>query len=90
MGRHVDAQDLERAAIRRTQALEHLDRRRLARPVRAEEAEDLAAPDLERDTVDGVHVAVRLANVAAADDRVGDDGGHGRGSSLVSGLGAAQ
>ena len=46
------------------QALEHLDRRGLARAVRPEQPEDLAAPDLEADAVDGLDVAVRLAHVA--------------------------
>ena len=72
----VDAKDLERAAIRLAQALEHLDRGRLAGAVRTEQPEHLAAADLEGDAVDGVDVAVVLANVADADD---DVAGHGLG-----------
>ena len=53
------------------QALEHLDRRRLARAVGPEQAEDLAAADLEADAVDRLHVAVRLAHVVDADDGLG-------------------
>src|SRR5579862_2109104 len=37
------------------------DRRRLPGAVRAEEAEDLARVDLERDAVDGVHLGLRVA-----------------------------
>src|SRR5690349_22470611 len=40
--------DLGAAAARAEHADEHLDRRRLARPVRAEEANELAGGDLER------------------------------------------
>ena len=40
--RDVDAEDDRLAAVGRAQALEDLDRRRLARAVRPEQAEDLA------------------------------------------------
>jgi hypothetical protein len=57
-------------------ALEDLHRRRLARAVRAEEAEDLARRDLEVDAAYGVMVAVALVQVADEDGRCG--GAHRR------------
>ena len=47
---------------------QHLDRRRLARAVRAEEAEELALLDLEADALDGFdlfHAAAQRARVGA-------------------------
>ena len=49
--RDVQAQDRGRAAVRIAQALEDLDGRRLAGAVGPEQAEDLAARDLEIDAV---------------------------------------
>ena len=43
----------------------------LPAPFGPEQAEDLAARDLEADAVDGLDVAVRLAQVADGDDGVG-------------------
>ena len=43
---------------------EHLQRRRLAGAVRAEEADDLALADLEADVVDRAHLAVLAADEA--------------------------
>jgi hypothetical protein len=40
------------------QSRQHLQRRRLAGAVRAEEADDLSRLDLERDAVDGAHLSV--------------------------------
>ena len=75
----VDPEDLEAAGVGGPQPLEHLHGRRLAGAVRAEEAEDLAGADLERDTVDGLHVAVCLADVTDPDDGGRPpDGGHSR------------
>jgi len=56
LGRHV-AEHRHLAAGGVEQAGEHLQRRRLARAVRAEEADDLARLDLERDAVDGADIA---------------------------------
>ena len=50
------------------QAGEHLHRRRLAAAVRAEKAEDLAAPDAEADVIDGVEIA-EPARQPLRDDR---------------------
>ncbi len=50
----VEAEDDRLAAVGRPQALEDLDRRRLARAVRPEQAEDLARGDIEIDPVDGL------------------------------------
>ena len=57
------------AGGRLEQPLEDLDRGRLARAVRAEQAEALAGRDLEGDPAHGLHRAVALAEVAH------DDGG---------------
>ena len=67
---------LTRAAVGAGQALEDLDRRGLARAVWPEQAEDLAALDLERHAVDGTHVAIGLVQVGNGDDVRGV--GHGR------------
>src|SRR4029079_9381305 len=54
---HVDAADV-RAARRWDHARrQHADRRRLARAVRAEHSEDLAAPHGEIEIIDGPHLA---------------------------------
>jgi hypothetical protein len=72
----VDAQHLGAARIGRAQALEDLDRRRLAGAVGAEQAEDLAAVDAEGDAVYGVQLSVGLAQLVDGDDRaVGRGGG---------------
>jgi hypothetical protein len=42
----VDAEDLRLPAVDRQERREHLQHRGLARPVRAEHAEDLSLPDL--------------------------------------------
>ena len=55
--------------VRVAVALEDLDGRRLARAVGAEEAEHLAAGDVEVDPADRVDVAVGLAQVADEDGR---------------------
>ena len=62
--------------VGRAQALEDLDGRRLAGAVRAEQAEDLAAGDLEVDAVDGDEVAVALGQAADADHRIVGERGH--------------
>ncbi len=64
LGRDVEAGDRARSGGRRQEAGEHPDRRRLAGPVRAEKAEDLAPPDVEGDPIDGHEVAEALLEVA--------------------------
>ena len=58
------AEDARLARGRVEQAGEHLQRRRLAGAVRAEEADDLARLDLERDHVDRTHLAGLAADEA--------------------------
>ena len=64
----VDAEHGDLAAVGLVEALEDLDRRRLAGAVGPEQAEDLAAADLEVDAVDGLDLAVALAQAGDADD----------------------
>ena len=49
------SEDADRALIRAAQAQDHVDRCRLARPVRPEEGGDLAKLETEVDAVDGTH-----------------------------------
>ncbi len=63
----VGAEHLDAAAVPSAVALEDLDGRRLARAVRAEEAEDLAALDVEVDPAHRLERAVRLAQAADGD-----------------------
>ena len=67
----VEAEHRDVAGVARAVALEDLDGRRLARAVRAEQAEDLALLDREGDPADGLLVAVGLAQPADV-----DRGGH--------------
>ena len=70
IGDGVEARD-HRAPGGRTRAPgEHADRRRLARAVVAEQAEDLALGDAERDAVDRAHRAVVLLEVRDLDHRL--------------------
>ena len=59
----IETVDAHGAARRLEQRRQHLDRRRLAGAVRAEEREDLAGLDLERHVVDGADgfVGLRVA-----------------------------
>jgi len=61
---------------RRQQAAQNPDRGRLPRPVRPQEAEDFAAPDVERDVVDGDEATEALDQVFGPDGdvRVGHAG----------------
>jgi uncharacterized protein (DUF2141 family) len=68
--RGIDAEHADLAGGARAEALEDLDRRRLARAVRPEEGEDLAALHLEVDPGDRVQVAVALLQPANGDDRL--------------------
>jgi hypothetical protein len=63
------AEDLDRALVGRDERGEDPDRRRLARAVRAEEADDLARRHLQVDAVDGHRVAEALAQSTAAQGR---------------------
>ena len=69
----IGPQHLDLAAVARPVALEDLDRGRLACAVGAEQAEDLAGPEVEVDPLQRLELAVALAEAADA-----DDGGHGR------------
>src|SRR5262245_8406568 len=60
----IDAQNRNLARIARAKAFQDLNGRCLAGPVRAEQREDLATPDVEVDTRDGDVAAVRLAKAA--------------------------
>jgi hypothetical protein len=71
VARGIDPEDARLAGIGRPEALQDLDRRRLPRPVGAEEPEDLAAADLEVDPVDGVRRPVRLPQRANGDHWLG-------------------
>src|SRR6185312_10979712 len=51
------------------QTEQHQDRRRLARPVRAEQTEDLTGAYVEADVTDGLRRSVTLAEAACLDDR---------------------
>ena len=68
MGR-VEAQDPGRAVTRLGEAEQHEDGRRLACPVLAQQAEDLAPPQLQVEAVDGGQVAVVLGQPAGDDGR---------------------
>ena len=75
---HRLAVDGERALVRRVDAREGLDQGRLAGPVVAEEAVDLAGPDLERDAFEGDDGAEVLRDVAGLEEgRSGRWHGHG-------------
>src|SRR5262249_24974971 len=57
----IEAEHVDPAAVALAVALEDLHGRRLAGAVRAEQAEDLALLDVERDSAHGLVLAVRLA-----------------------------
>src|SRR4029077_13786468 len=63
----VDAQHFDAAGVAVAVPLEDLDSRRLARPVRAEQAEDLARLDGEVDAPDRLEVAVGLSQALHLD-----------------------
>src|SRR5262249_4339136 len=66
----VEAEALARAGIRREQAAEHADRRRLAAAVGPEEAEDHAARHLDGEVLHHGLVAEALGEAADADGRL--------------------
>ena len=67
LGHRVEPEHSDRAAIRMAQALEAFDGGRLPSAVRAEDAEDLALLDAERQVIDGRCVAVGLAQLIHCD-----------------------
>ena len=71
LGVHVEAGDGGAAAGRLDQRAEHRDGGRLAGPVWAQEAEDLAGRDLEVDPAHGLDLAVALGEAAHGDGRRG-------------------
>ena len=73
-GRRVRAEHPHLAGVAAAVALEHLDRRRLAGAVGAEQREDLAAADVEVQPVDGGGVAVALDQPPDRDRRLGVQG----------------
>ena len=70
LARRIEAEHAHFAAGDVGQAEHHQDGRRLARAVRAEETENLAAPDGERDVVDGDRRAVVFGEACGLDDGV--------------------
>ena len=74
LGAEVVAEHLALALVEGEQAAHHADRRGLARAVRAEEADDLAAVDGHRHVVDDGAAAEALGQVADVDDGVGHRG----------------
>src|SRR6478735_11385535 len=67
----VDAEDARLSAVHREEGGEHLQGGGLAGAVRAEHAEDLAAPDLEVDAVDRPEVVEGLDETSGRDGQVG-------------------
>ena len=72
----VESEDPKRALGDRGHASDHPHRRRLAGTVRAEEAERLAAPNLDVDPVDGHELTEALHQLLRADQRLIVVGGH--------------
>jgi hypothetical protein len=68
VGPRVKPEDPDLPAIAFAQALQALDRRGLTRPVRAEDAEDLALIDVERDAVHDGLPPVTLGEPRHLDD----------------------
>src|SRR5262249_21882898 len=69
--RDVEAEDGGAAAARSRAAAEDADRRRLAGAVVAEQAEDLALGDVERDAVERLHLAVAFVESGESDRWLG-------------------
>jgi hypothetical protein len=65
----VAAQDRHAPGVALAVALEDLDRRRLARTVRPQQPEDLAALDVEVDPAHGLDAPVGLLQVSHLDGR---------------------
>ena len=75
---HRLAEQLARAAARRQEAHQHFHRRRFPAPIRAEEAEDLAAGNPEADVVDRDEIAELAREPLRLDRRRLVRGGHAR------------
>ena len=73
--RDVDAEDDRPAAVGRAQPFEHLDRRRLARAIRAEQAEDLARGSTSKSMPSTARRRRTFDEAADADDRISRDVG---------------
>ena len=69
LARHPRPEHLDLAGGRQDEAEQHPDGRRLARAVGAQEAVDVARPDVEVDAVDGPDPPVALDQPAGRDDR---------------------
>src|SRR5439155_4578783 len=72
--RRVKTKDRYLAAIRVSEPLQDLDRGGLARPVRPQEGEDLSGRNRQVDALDGLEVAVGLAEPTDLDGWVGHGG----------------
>src|SRR5215510_1537113 len=57
---------LDVAAVRRELPVDHVEAGRFARPIRADERQELAFADLEADVLDGVHAAKSLRQIEDA------------------------
>jgi hypothetical protein len=68
VGGKIDALDLDPPAARLEHPEDHVDRGRLAGPVRTEQADDLAGRDVKADAVHGPHVAERLFQALDLED----------------------
>ena len=68
-GRDVAAEKLDPARRHRQGSRQQVEQGRLARPVRADQADDLAGADLEADVVDGDQPAEALDRAAHGEDR---------------------
>ena len=79
----VHAQHLQRAARPRRHAGDHPHRGRLARAVRTEEAEDLAARDVDVDAAHGLELAEALAQAAGLYETVPHTGTLTRGTDIL-------
>ena len=77
IARDVDAADDAPSRGRRQQAAQHADGRGLAGAVAAEEAEDLAAPHVEADAIDGDELAEAARQIAHLDRAAVDASGQG-------------
>ena len=69
IGIRVEAEHLAAAARATMESEQHAQQRRLARAVRADEAEELAVGDVEVDAVEHARLAERLADALQADER---------------------
>ena len=74
LAHRIEAQHVDRAAARLGEAQQHQDGRRLAGAVRPQQAEDLAAPDVEIDGIDRAGRAIALHQPADFNDVVGHRG----------------